>query len=172
MFPYTTLDNQSRDKGYDLECYSYIHVLQVLFFGDSMRSDTAPAKHAMGWETVLILEEIIAEHNPETGKDAVEKQVRRRWSYWGVEMGLLGRGDGVIGVRSWVIGVRRWGYWGEEMGLLGRGDGVIGVRSWGEEMGLLGRGDGVIGTRIWGYWGEELGVIGARRWGYWGEELG
>lgn len=29
----------------------------------------------MCWETVLVLEEIVAEHNPETGRDPVESQV-------------------------------------------------------------------------------------------------
>ena len=34
--------------------------MQVLFFGDSLRSDVAPSKKS-DWETVLILEEIDSE---------------------------------------------------------------------------------------------------------------
>jgi len=34
---------------------------QVLFFGDSMRSDISPAKKYANWDTVLVLEEMEAE---------------------------------------------------------------------------------------------------------------
>jgi len=35
--------------------------MQVLFFGDSMRSDISPAKKYANWDTVLVLEEMEAE---------------------------------------------------------------------------------------------------------------
>jgi len=35
--------------------------VQVLFFGDSMRSDISPAKKYASWDTVLVLEEMDAE---------------------------------------------------------------------------------------------------------------
>jgi len=37
--------------------------MQVLFFGDSMRSDINPAKKYANWDTVLVLEEMEAELN-------------------------------------------------------------------------------------------------------------
>ena len=36
-------------------------LLQILFFGDSLRSDVFPSKTYAGWDTVLILEEMLAE---------------------------------------------------------------------------------------------------------------
>jgi len=35
--------------------------MQVLYFGDSMRSDISPAKKYANWDTVLVLEEMEAE---------------------------------------------------------------------------------------------------------------
>jgi hypothetical protein len=34
---------------------------QVIYFGDSLRSDVFPGKSYAGWESVLILEEMVAE---------------------------------------------------------------------------------------------------------------
>jgi len=40
-------------------CYNYsLYLLQVLYFGDSLRSDIFPPRKFAGWDTVYILEEL------------------------------------------------------------------------------------------------------------------
>jgi hypothetical protein len=47
----------------------YIRFFQVLYFGDSLCSDSFPANNYAGWDVVLVLEEMEAEGYHLTPKD-------------------------------------------------------------------------------------------------------
>jgi hypothetical protein len=50
-------------------CISHIRFFQVLYFGDSLCSDSFPANNYAGWDVVLVLEEMEAEGYHLTPKD-------------------------------------------------------------------------------------------------------
>ena len=63
----------------------FISQLQVLFFGDSLRSDIFPSQTFSEWRSVMIFEEILLE-SPSTKNDSENENTKKVKLYHKVSM--------------------------------------------------------------------------------------